>query len=194
MEYAGRRLCVNSGVLLVMLSWAAGCTQYDNDVFRLHLLVAEAEQSIVQENDWQQTFSPRQLEALIGKPEKVASVEDFLAMAGEGDPEAIDHCRRRIAHSLSRYLTSDRGAADLVQPSPEDMKKCEVWLYRWTDPAVVKLQSVGGTVIFVTAKPVIVRQSYAYAIFDSHVIDCMSLDRKEGRTSAPGRTPGGMSG
>ena len=59
------------------------------------------------------------------------------------------------------------------------MARCDVWLYRWSNPAEVTLYVVGSTVpLSWTVRSMKVRYSYVYVIYDSRLIHWDSVERK----------------
>ncbi len=168
------------GVAAIALLSTTGCTnQQENELFSLHNSVAESLQRHMMNRSWDHAPAPRAIAAILGEPEKTVPLTEFLELIDREAPETTDGFRGRFAAALARYLDDQQGTGTRParQTAGEEMERCQVWLYKWREPDVVKLCAVGGTVIFVTKTSFLQRFSYAYVIYDDHVIDWPFVER-----------------
>lgn len=176
------------GAATITLLSTAGCTNHrENELYSLHNSVAESLQRHRMKRSWDHAPAPRAIAATLGEPEKTVPLTEFLELIDREAPETTDSFRGRFAAALTRYLDDQQdqqraGTRPARQTASEEMKRCQVWLYEWREPDVVKVYAVGGTVIFVTKTSALKRFSYAYVIYDDHVIDWPFVERGQPRS------------
>lgn len=162
---------------------AASCTSPDQCLeHHAHERVMKAGSYLAMEHGRDDSFTARQLESLLGEPEERVALQDFFGRLEGRSVEPVDELERRLVGRLSAHL--DRVRRTTRQPSStaaaeEAMARCDVWLYRWSNPAEVTLYVVGSTVpLSWTVRSMKVRYSYVYVIYDSRLIHWDSVERK----------------
>ena len=139
--------CALAILALLLLS---GCTSpTDPSAIFTHLSVSRAITSLASHPDEQ--FSVTQLEALIGKPERILSQGDFYSL--------IDDIEPGLAHLFREIVKS-------ALPEPDARGKCVIWLYAWTHPMEHHSEIVG----FLKHRHVTEHLSWAYVVCGSRVV------------------------
>lgn len=159
----------------------AGCTpnHIEPFQFQLHNAVMSAQQKLTMERKQTELLSVQQLEALLGAPDRILSIHEFHLALEKIDPGEAESFQRRLQMRLSEYAegTAVRRGQATSSPADGDLDECRVWLYRWDQPDHVELTTVGGAFVLPVVGHISTRLSYAYVVFDLHVIEWRSIRR-----------------
>jgi hypothetical protein len=109
-----------------------------------------------------QALSTEQLEALVGRPEKIMTVGEFASLLTGVDPAIAPYFRTCVKESLTR---------------PEDWGECVVWVYSWTTPLEFHAAVVGDPmgIRYITE-----RWSIPYYVHGSKVLFSQRVVRNSG--------------
>jgi hypothetical protein len=144
-------------ILLLGLVSAVGCTAPVNrDAYIAHQVASKAVNTLAPETG--QRLTGHQLEALIGKPERILSLQEFESILDGTDPALAKLFRDSV-----RDGDSGRG----------EPPACSLWLYAWKDPLEVQFDEVGG----IAVKHITERLSFAYAVRDSRTVFAHEIRR-----------------
>lgn len=165
-------ICLLEACLFGLLM--VGCApEYENRVFALHHSIMTRQQKAHLDGE-EPHYKASELDALLGDPEHVLSVHDFIGLLDEQCPLQSRAFRTGLDIRLSQYLktaTSPSGTS-----LPAQVAQCEVRLYRWKRPAQVRLHVSGGT-IFLVPRSFTQQMSFVYVLYDSTLVHFAALDR-----------------
>lgn len=128
----------------------------DPSVLITHESVTKAISTLESHSD--EWFSVTQLEAMIGKPERILGQRDFYSLLDDIDPVLV--------HLFRVSTESALGGPDVAD-------KCVIWIYAWTHPLEFRAEVVG----FLVRRPITEHWSYAYVVYGSRVVFARHIER-----------------